>query len=361
MSSGDFQFEIPRKIESYLATLSRMYAGEQNKRLREIIVNGELTVHEAWTSDNWNGGTYGHALFFALPEDLYLDILKKKNDLATKICGDVNSLCNFQDEHIATVILEMQTSEDEQWREKSGVLRPRLSSTPIQKDWLDRIWGPGQVRVFLSHRAEYKKQTSQLKESLERCGIASFVAHEDIEPTEEWQREIENALHTMDALVALLTEDFSQGNWTDQEVGVALGRGVPVIGVCLGKDPHGFMGKKQGLRGCDWKNTGGMAAKIFALLYKRLADKSRLFQGAVEAYAASVSFADSAWKVKNVLSVFQTLKTDEVKDVLGAYRGNPQNNESFMGRNQLRSLLEEWTGREWALQGNELKPVRKKP
>jgi hypothetical protein len=53
----------------------------------------------------------------------------------------------------------------------------------------------------------------------------------------------------MQALACLLTPDFHQSNWTDQEVGFALGKGVVVIPVRLGYDPYGFIGKVQGLSG----------------------------------------------------------------------------------------------------------------
>ena len=51
----------------------------------------------------------------------------------------------------------------------------------------------------------------------------------------------------MDGFVALMTEDFHDSNWTDQEVGYAVARGVPIIAVRLGKDPYGFIGKFQAL------------------------------------------------------------------------------------------------------------------
>ena len=55
----------------------------------------------------------------------------------------------------------------------------------------------------------------------------------------------------MDAFAALMTEGFHDSDWTDQEVGFALARGVPVIAVKLGRDPYGFLGKFQALR-ADW-------------------------------------------------------------------------------------------------------------
>jgi len=230
----------------------------------------------------------------------------------------------------------------------------------MDSEALGRIWGGGAVRVFISHRMSVDEGASGLKESLARCcGVAAFLDHEDIEPTQEWHREIEQALFSMDALIALLTEDFHESNWTDQEVGVAIGRRVPLIPVRLGRDPYGSMGKSQALSGCSLADTDEMALKIFGLLYKHLPDKSQLFECAVVAYAASESFADSARKVKCLLSLFENvpLAPEQVRRVVDAYETNDQNRGSYRGMELLRPLLEKWTGRKWAKAVKDDEPV----
>src|ERR1700722_735851 len=89
------------------------------------------------------------------------------------------------------------------------------------------FWRTGMLRVFVTHLAANRAFAGALQEALLRFGISGFVAHNDIEPTVEWQTEIETALATCDALVALLHENFHDSNWTDQEIGFAMGRGVP--------------------------------------------------------------------------------------------------------------------------------------
>ena len=122
-------------------------------------------------------------------------------------------------------------------------------------------------------------------------------------------------------------------------------------------DPYGLMGKGQGLGGCSWSDPNGIAVKVFQLLHKRLPDKSRLFECALSAYAQSRSFADSAWKVEHLLSVFEALSTDQVDRLFKAYRGNGQNTSSFKGMGLLRLLLEKWTGEKWTVRNKELVPV----
>jgi hypothetical protein len=124
-----------------------------------------------------------------------------------------------------------------------------------------RIWGDSGYRVFLSHKSEVKAETGGLKKNLELYGISAFVAHADIEPTEEWQKEIENALMTMQAFVALMTPQFHDSKWTDQEVGYALARGVPLIAAKMGLDPYGFIGKFQALP-CTWDEAPVSIVKL---------------------------------------------------------------------------------------------------
>ncbi len=354
MSTNGRSFVLPGLVDQYLATLNRLYERKDERLLRQVVVNGTVAIHEEWDYDNWNGGTYGHAVTLTVPEDLYLEIVDLKDDFQTRIATDLNSLDNLQNEHISAVFIEMMPEDNDHWRENSGILRQRAAASSVPADALQRIWGAEHVRLFLSHKSSVKEQTSALKQSFARCGIAAFVAHEDIEPTEEWQREIERALFSMDALIALLTGDYHDSNWTDQEVGVAIGRGVPLIAVRLGRDPYGLMGKSQGVGGCTFENPLGIAIKVLQLLHKRLPDKSRLFESALAAYSASTTWADSGWKVKNLLSHFDDLTESQVSRVIQAYRANRENSRSFEGMNGLQPLLEKWTGKQWVVRNNEL-------
>lgn len=103
-------------------------------------------------------------------------------------------------------------------------------------------------RLFISHLSKDKDKAARLKECLEAYGIHSFVAHEDIHPTLEWQIEIERGLHNMDALLAIHTAGFKESYWCQQEVGFALGRTVKTISLEMGELPTGFISKHQALK-----------------------------------------------------------------------------------------------------------------
>jgi len=62
------------------------------------------------------------------------------------------------------------------------------------------FWDDGMFRLFISHLAANKKTAATLQDALRNFGISSFVAHNDIMPTTEWEDQIELALSTCDAI-----------------------------------------------------------------------------------------------------------------------------------------------------------------
>ena len=73
------------------------------------------------------------------------------------------------------------------------------------------------------------------------------------------------ALNSAHALAAFLTYNFHKSEWTDQEVGIALGRGLLVIPVYLEIDPYGFMARKQAMSG-NLKNIERLAMGLINIL-----------------------------------------------------------------------------------------------
>ena len=70
---------------------------------------------------------------------------------------------------------------------------------------------------------------AKVREYFARWRIDAFAAGAVIEPTREWERVIETALASCDALAALFTPGFVSSEWCDQEVGYCLARNVPIV------------------------------------------------------------------------------------------------------------------------------------
>jgi hypothetical protein len=131
-------------------------------------------------------------------------------------------------------------------------------------------WKPDTFRLFISHTTAHKQIATEIRDFMARTSVDCFVAHSTIEPTREWQDEIERALRTCHALVALLTPDFPGSRWCDQEIGICYGQGTLVVPVRMGIDPYGFIGKFQGLTFLQGPrfSTWTLADQLFALLAK---------------------------------------------------------------------------------------------
>jgi hypothetical protein len=154
------------------------------------------------------------------------------------------------------------------------------------------FWDPVDARVFISHVSAIKDKTAKLKDALAQFGITGFVAHADIEPTRKWQDEIEAALASMDALVALLSPGFNESKWCDQEVGVAVGRRVPIVPVRIELDPYGLFGKYQAIQG-KGKNPSELAPLVFEALIQKPNIGLRITSTLVTTLRASPSWSES--------------------------------------------------------------------
>jgi hypothetical protein len=317
MNQEESNRELPKEIDYYLGILSKLYLRNNEETKLKIIVNAHTSIEVDTDYDNWNGGSDGHTLFLSVSDSMYMEFIDEKDALQREIATDLNKLHNLTNEYIAGVVISIQRSEQRDWRAESGFLTDARPIVP--ESTLSRIWGDG-FRVFLSHKTEVKKETAELKSKLAQMGISAFVAHEDIHPTQQWQIEIESALSSMHAFVALLTTDFHDSLWTDQEVGFAVARGVPIIAVRMGKDPYGFIGKFQALN-CSWENG---AVEITKLLIKQPA--------MLDAFTGKIEKC-SSYDHGNFLSLMfphiEALNPSQEAKIVNAYHDNSELRGSY--------------------------------
>jgi len=143
----------------------------------------------------------------------------------------------------------------------------RLGGSPLVRQ-MPTIWETtNQLRAFVSHLSTEKLKATRLRDCLSTLGINAFVAHEDIEPTLEWQVQIERALHNSELFISMHTPGFSKSIWTQQEIGYAVGTGLKIIAVRMGEDPVGFISKNQALSRAD-KTAEQVSEEITAILRK---------------------------------------------------------------------------------------------
>ena len=186
---------------------------------------------------------------------------------------------------------------------------------------LRKMWAS---KTFISHKADAKALAAQVRDELGQFGFDAFVAHEDIEPTKEWEKEILSALEEMELMIPLLTNSFRSSDWTGQEIGFAIAREVPIIPIRLDSDPFGFIARIQALSKSS-ESIDGLGREIFELLLSN--ERTVLRKLGNEAYVRAVSGADSykeANQFAKYLGVVHDLLPDQIESLVAAFNCNSQ-------------------------------------
>jgi TIR domain-containing protein len=199
------------------------------------------------------------------------------------------------------------------------------------------FWQTGFFRLFISHTSATKSSAHNLKAALGKFQVAAFVAHDDIEPTREWQLEIERALRTADALAAIITPDFVESSWCDQEVGFAFGRGKLVVPLCKESVPHGFLGRYQGFK-AQGLNAVDVATQVFEILLVHALSAERMADALVEGVASAWSF-QGAMDAMALLERVPKLTEAQVARLVQSITNNEQVGNAFGVPDRIRALV----------------------
>lgn len=192
-------------------------------------------------------------------------------------------------------------------------------------------------RLFISHLSTHRKLAGEIKTKLIKYGIHSFVAHNDIKPTMEWQKVIEERLTKCDALVALLHEGFKESNWTDQEIGWVKGQSKPVFAVAFDLVPYGFFGHVQAFNGVG-KTSTEIADEIFAALARNETTKVQLSYAVVDRFHKSDTFLKSKHRSYHLSEIQYWNEELELK-VTDAIENNSQISGSYGVPDRVKRIL----------------------
>lgn len=224
----------------------------------------------------------------------------------------------FDDDLSANVVLRDASDEDlvQLYEYLTDVKRPDLSAETADD--------PPPLRLFASHRDTQKAHVHQVAEGLARFGIGVFVAHDSIEPGEEWDSRILDELGNCHGGVVFLVDDFITSTWCDQEVGWLLGRGVPVLPLKYHtNDPYGPLGRHQALKVPSNMTTIDLALKIAAWFAARPEVAPQIGTSLANALVSAASF-DRANQIFAMLQGLNGLTGSQVAAIATAVRDNDQ-------------------------------------
>lgn len=195
-------------------------------------------------------------------------------------------------------------------------------------------WEDGYYKLFLSHTSANKAMAKEIRDRLRPLGIDAFVAHENIKPTKAWEEEIERALSTCDGMLAMVTPDFIESKFCDQEVGYAMGRGLLVIALMRGAKPYGFVSKWQGMPGDDEGEGAAtrLGTRIYGILVEHEKSKAKMAAATIKCYVKSTSFENAKGNTRRLFEIPRELWTEAMVDeVEKAGSENTQVAEAFWG------------------------------
>ncbi|MDD5110117.1 MAG: toll/interleukin-1 receptor domain-containing protein [Patescibacteria group bacterium] len=198
-------------------------------------------------------------------------------------------------------------------------------------------------KVFISYSTQNSALAGQLKIILEEMGFDAFLAHEDINPSAEWQETILNILGESGIFIPIITESYHGSNWTDQESGIAMYTKKIVLPICVvGCKPYGFLSKYQAMFIAANDVNSITADSIYRVLVKvNPVIAKRLLSQLLISFSESQNYFQSGAKSELILRLFsEKLDKKDVNKIFESFLANSQIRECILARPNLYSLFQ---------------------
>ncbi len=318
------------RAKALAATAAKIARLQNAEPEATVLEQSSPTLLQTGSANNFDGTTDLFTLMLEIPIPTYA-ALDNREDTETTILHRVRPLVRTEPGNAITeVVISPVLSEESRPAEE------RTEGGDTEEE-VPSFWQPGFFRLFISHTSTNRESAHRLKRALAEYKIAAFVAHDDIEPTKEWETEIERALRTMDAMSAIITPDFPESRWCDQEVGFAIGRGKLVVPLCKDALPHGFLGKYQGFK------TKGLvppevAEQLVDILIGHPQSAERMADALVERMATSKNW-DTSKRTMTLLEKATRLSNSQVARLVQSIDANSQVSGAISVPDRIRKLV----------------------
>jgi len=194
------------------------------------------------------------------------------------------------------------------------------------------------LRVFISYSTEEKELAGDFKRALEELGLEIFLAHEDINPSLDWQKTILENLESTDIFMPIITEKFKQSAWTDQESGIALIKDKFIVPIAIdGYTPYGFLNKFQAFKH-NSKLPISASKIVEAIIQAKPRFASPLLDSLIKSFAISHSYDDAGLKSSPFLK-FTIMTKEQVNEIFRASVKNDQIFDSRSARSNIKALF----------------------
>ena len=125
-----------------------------------------------------------------------------------------------------------------------------------------------------------------------------------------------------------ITDGFFDSVWTNQEIGYALARGVPIVSIKMGtQDPIGFISKRQAINGIG-KDLSENALKIKSTLRKGVRNSPRYRKYALSRFDNVGSYDEACEAFEDIKSL-PTITNQTIESLVESFNSNSQLNQCY--------------------------------
>lgn len=196
------------------------------------------------------------------------------------------------------------------------------------------------ICAFISYSSKQKIIGGRFKSYLENyCGYETFIAHDDILGSTIWEEEILKAIKNADFFIPLVSKEFKESPFTDQETGIAVYLKKKIIPIKLDEiNPYGFIEKYQALQYKNDINKLALTIAQIGLIYEPQSSyHQKVLNSIVHAFCKSRSF-EIANATIQILCKCNDLSSHQLMRIVKAIKANSQIENAY-GLDALKECL----------------------
>lgn len=202
------------------------------------------------------------------------------------------------------------------------------------------------MEIFISYSHLDKNLAGVVKSNLESTTLLeAFLAHEDIQPSNEWLDEILKQLEICHVFIPLLTENFNKSVWTDQEAGIAIAGKRLIIPFKFSVDPRGFMSRYQAIDIHNERDITHACYRVGQIIAKNPVVGDLLKDRAIKKFGKSESFDEATDETSHLLRYEDLYTPEQIATII---KNTIKNNQIHLSRRvkpNLRRLIDKYKDR----------------
>ena len=194
------------------------------------------------------------------------------------------------------------------------------------------------ITVFLSHSFADKRLAGYIKTRMHRADIDVFLAHDDIAPGENWSATLKDELKNRSIFIALITRNYHNADYTDQEFGMALAYGKLILPILIDGKPRGFLNEIQHTK---FVPSSMMAASLVLEVFRRhTKDETKLLELVLVALSKSMHSSEADFWIERILLSGDRLSASDKDFLRTVLEKNEHVAKSALAGSKLKPLVD---------------------